>query len=148
GRCRQRFCVCSIKERCGRRKEKPSGYGAAEVEQPIIVARRTAYEHILKHQLSDTRGTAIADEVSAKLAAARLSKGHVVSQNLELFPILLDDGQRAMGRSRLYGIIQLDIGQLPAADDSLLSLGGKSIPCLHIMKIFLNQNIAAAGEGR
>ncbi len=42
---------------------------------------------------------------------------------------------------------QLDIGQLPATDNSFLRLGGKGIPCLHIMKIFLDQDVAAAGEG-
>ena len=87
---------------------RPLAADRTELER-LYHARRTAYEHILKHQLSDTRGATIADEVSAKLAAARLSEGHVVPQNLELFPILLNDCQRAMRRARLYGIIQLDI---------------------------------------
>ena len=52
-----------------------------------------------------------------------------------------------MGRGRFYPILQLDIRQLPAADNVLLGLRGKGIPCLHIVQVFLHQDIAAAGKG-
>ena len=46
------------------------------------------------------------------------------------------------------GIGQLDVREFPAADNALLRLDGKSIPCLHVVKVFLDDDIAAACKGR
>lgn len=46
----------------------------------------------------------------------------------------------------LNGIVQFDIGEPRAADDSFLRLRGQSIPALKIVEVFLDDDIAAAGE--
>ena len=91
--------AADVVEKCCRRHEKQAaGDGGAEVEQPVVVARRTADEHILQHGLGDARGAAIADEVGAELAVAGPAKGHVVAQDLEFFSVFLDDGQARCAR--------------------------------------------------
>ena len=44
------------------------------------------------------------------------------------------------------GIVQLDVRQLGAANDSFLRLRGQRIPSVKIVEIFLHDDIAAAGE--
>ena len=43
---------------------------------------------------------------------------------------------------------KLDVGEFLAANDALLRFDGKSIPCLHVMKVLLDNHIAAAFKGR
>ena len=53
-----------------------------------------------------------------------------------------------MRRRRLYSVVELDIGELGAADDALLRLRGQRVPFRQVMEIFLHDHIAAAGERR
>src|SRR5271155_553338 len=62
----------------GRRKKQASRDGAAEIEQPVVVARRPANEHVLKHLLDGMRRTAVANEVGAEFALPCPAEGHVV----------------------------------------------------------------------
>src|SRR5262249_55941297 len=127
-------------------EEQDSGHRSAEVEQPIIIAGRAADEHVLDHLLGHRRRAAIADEVGAELTRADSAKGHVVANDLKLFPIFGDRGERIVRRRRLYRVVQFDVGQLGAADDALLLLRRQRVPSVQIVEIFLHDHIAAAGE--
>src|SRR3984957_7281544 len=136
-----------VLQKCRRRhKEQVSGHGAAEVEQPVVVAGGPADEHVLEHLFDSAGRTAVADEIGAKLTMRGSAERHVVAQNLDLFPVLDDCGERAVCRGWLDRIVQFDIGKLGAADDAFLRFGGERIPCSKIMEIFLNDDIAAAGK--
>ena len=93
-------------QKCRRRHEEQiSGDGAAEIKQPIVVAGRAADEHVLEHLLDRAGRPAVADKVSAKFAMARPSEGHVVTQDLDLFAVLDDCGECAVGGSGLNGVV-------------------------------------------
>ena len=109
-------------------EEQASGDRMAEVEQPIVVARWAANEHVLEHLLDRAGRTAVANEIGAEFAVPGTAEGHIVTQDLDLFAILDDRRERVMRRGRFDGIIQFNVGQLVAADDSLLCFGGKCIP--------------------
>ncbi len=64
-------------------KNKLPVTGLAEVEQPVVVARRLPHEHVFQHLLRDSRRAAVADEVRSKFAVAGTAKGHVVAQDLQ-----------------------------------------------------------------
>src|SRR5260370_33632326 len=53
----------SLQKRFRRNKEKASRNRTAEVENPVIVARRPSNEHILEHLLDRARRTAVADKM-------------------------------------------------------------------------------------
>ena len=120
----------------------------AEIEQPVVIAGRTADEHVLQHRLRDARSAAVTDEVCAELTVAGPAERHVVSQNLDFFSVLLDDGQRVVREGRFLGVTQLDVGEFLAANDALLGLDGKSVPPLHVVKVLLHDHVAAARKGR
>src|SRR5271156_5022111 len=67
----------SVQERRRRDKKRGPGHSAAEVEHPIIVARRPPDEHVLDHLLGHPWRAAIADEIGAEYAASDLAEGHV-----------------------------------------------------------------------
>src|ERR1700685_843580 len=104
GRCRRRglrnrrlvFCHIVQKSRRGH-EEQVSGNGAAEVKQPVVVAGGLANEHIFKHLLDGAERTAVTDKVSAKFTLRGPSEGHIVAQDLDLFPVL-DDGRERVVR--------------------------------------------------
>ena len=52
-----------------------------------------------------------------------------------------------MRERRFYGVVQLDVGELLPADDFLLSLDRQGVPLGEVVKVFLYDHIAAAGEG-
>src|SRR6478609_1400925 len=104
-------------EECrGRHEEEIAGHCPAEVEQPVVISGRTADEHVLEHLLDGARRPAVADEISAELALRRLTEGHVVAQDLDLAPVLLDHCQRAVSGGWLGRVVQLDVRELGAAD--------------------------------
>jgi hypothetical protein len=51
-----------------------------------------------------------------------------------------------VGRTRLDGIVQFDVGQFCAADDAFLRLRRQRVPPVEIVEIFLEDNVASAGE--
>ena len=53
-----------------------------------------------------------------------------------------------MGKARLDRGVELDVGELGAADDPFLRLGRQIVPALQIVQVFLHDDIAAAGESR
>src|SRR5271163_3682571 len=110
-------------------EEQAAGDGAAEIEQAIVVAGRASDEHIFKHLLDGGGRAAIADEIGSEFTVGGAAEGHVVAQNLDLSSVFDNGGEGAVGGGGLDRVVQLDIGQFPAADDSLLRLGGQSIPC-------------------
>ena len=120
-----------VLQKCRRRhEEQVSGDGAAEVEYPVVVAGRPADEHVLEHLLDGARRTAVADEVGAKFTMPGPAEGHVVTQDLDLFPVLDDRGERVVRGRWLDGIVQFDIGKLGAPDDAFLRFRGERIPCV------------------
>ena len=135
-----------LQKRRRRHEEQISGDGAAEVEQPVVVAGRPADEHVLEHLLDGAGRTAVADEIGAKFTMRGPAEGHVVAQDLDLFPVLDDGRERVVRRGWLDGIVQFDVGQLGAADDAFLRFGGERIPCVKIVEIFLHDDVAAAGK--
>jgi hypothetical protein len=136
-----------IQETRRRHEKQATGDGTAEIQQPVVIARRLADEHILQHLLDPIRRARITDEVSAELALPDLAERHVVAHDLKLLPVLLDRGQNVVGIGLLLGIELLDVGQLVPADDVLLLLDGQRIPALHVMQILLDDDVAAASEG-
>jgi hypothetical protein len=93
-----------------RHEEQVSCDRAAEVEEPIVVARRPADEHVLQHLLDGAGRAAVADEIRAELTVPRSTEGHVVTQDLDLLAALDNRGQRVVGRRRLDGIVEFDVG--------------------------------------
>src|SRR2546426_5477483 len=75
----------------GRRKEEAAGDRPTEIEQAIVVARRTANEHILQHLFDRARRARIADEIGPELSARNVTKRHIVAEDLDLFAVLLED---------------------------------------------------------
>ena len=67
-----------------------SSDGTAEIEQPVVVAGRPSHEHVFEHLFNCTGRTAVANEVGAKFALPCPAEGHVIAQNLDLFPVLDD----------------------------------------------------------
>src|SRR5208282_6044814 len=135
-----------LQKRRRRHKEQVSGHGAAEVEQPVVVAGRPADEHVLEHPFDGAGRAAVADKISAKFAMAWPAERHVVTKNLDLFPVLDDCGERVVCRGGLDRIVQFDIGKLGAADDAFLRFGGECVPGAKIVEIFLHDDIAATGK--
>src|SRR5208337_4053125 len=118
-----------------------SGDRAAEVEQPVVVAGWPANEHVLKHLLNGAGGTAVANEISAKFALSGAAEGHVVAQDLDLFPVLDDRRECVVRRGWFDGVVQFNVRQLRASDDSFLRLRGQRIPASNIVKILLHDNV-------
>src|SRR5260370_36523458 len=113
-----------FQEAQGRHKEEVPGDRATEVQQAIVVAWRPTDEHVLQHLLRPLWRARVADEVGPVLAMRRVTEWHVVANDLDLLPILVDRGQGVMRRGRLDGVVQFDIGELRAADDFLLRFSG------------------------
>src|ERR1700732_3335911 len=86
-----------VLQKCRRRhKEQVPSHGAAEVEQPVVVAGRAANEHVLDHLFDSAGRTAVADEIGTKFTGARSAEGHVVRKNFYLVPVLDDCGERVV----------------------------------------------------
>src|ERR1700733_16065443 len=89
GRCHAGLVVAYGFQKChGRSKKKASRDGAAEIEQPVVVAGRLAHEHIFEHLFNGMGRTAVADEVGAELTVSGPADRHVVPQGLDFFPVL------------------------------------------------------------
>ena len=69
----RRLVVCRDGvQKCRRRHEEQiAGHGAAEIQQPVVVAGRPADEHVLEHLLDGARRAAVADEIGAEFALCR-----------------------------------------------------------------------------
>ena len=119
----------------------------AEVENAVVVAGRIAEEHVFEHGLGDAGGAAVSDEEGPELAVAGAAEGHVVAKDLELLAVLFDVGEDVVGVGSFLGVGLLDVGELVASDDALLGLGGESVPALHVVEVFLNNDVAPAAEG-
>src|SRR5882762_6875976 len=133
---RRRLVLGHVIQKCRRwHEEQVSSDGTAEVEQAIVIAGRPANEHVLEHLLDSAWRTAVADEIGTKLTLRGPAKRHVVSQDLDLFPVLNNRGECAVRRARLDGSVQFDVRKLLPADDSLLRLSRQRIPSLQIVKI-------------
>ena len=113
-----------LQERRGRHEEQIAGHGAAEIQQPIVIAGRPADEHVVQHLLDGSRRARIADEIGAEFALCGAAERHVVAEDLYLFAVLHDRGQRVVRRGRLDRVVELDVGKLGAADDAFLGFGG------------------------
>src|SRR5262249_38958034 len=131
-----------------RYEEEVACDGAAEVENAVVVSGRTTHEHVLKHRLRDAGGAAIANEIRAELAVSGTAEGHVVPEDLELLPVLLDVCERVMGVGRLVGIGELDVGELAASHDALLLLGRNGVPRLEVVEVLLHDHVTAARKRR
>src|SRR5260370_25609830 len=133
---RERF-----QEAQGRHKEEVPGDRATEVQQAIVVAWRPTDEHVLQHLLGPLWRARVADEVGPVLAMRRVTEWHVVANDLDLLAILIDRGHRAVRGRGLDRVVELDIGQLGAADDPLLRFRGERVPGGHIVEGFLHDQL-------
>src|SRR5580698_3051757 len=106
-----------------RHKKQIARYCATEIQNPVVIAWRTADEHVLQHFFNRIGRAAVADKVSPKLSFGNPAEGHVVAKDLNFFTILLDGRERVVCRRRLDGVVQFDVGQLRSSDDALLRLG-------------------------
>jgi len=57
-----------------------------------------------------------------------MTERHVIPQDLDLPAFILNLRRRIVGEARLDGVVQLDVGQLPSADDALLLFGRQRVP--------------------
>ena len=129
-----------------RNEEQVAGFGKAEIQQAVIIARRAADEHVLQHLFDGPRRTRVADEVSAELALGDAAERHVVAHDLNLPAVFDDSGQRIVGRCRFDGVVEFDVGKLGPADNALLSFRRQRVPSANVVQVFLHDHIAAAGE--
>src|SRR6201999_116166 len=97
-----RIAIREFLEQGGRGNEEQAARDrAAIVEQPVVVARRPADEHVLHHQFDRFGRTRVADEVRAELPLARAANRFVVEEILPLLAFLRDGGER-VGRARRF----------------------------------------------
>ncbi len=105
-RCIRRLIFGHSLQKCFRRhKEKASRHRTAEVENPVIVARRPSNEHVLEHLLDRPGRTAVADEIGTKFPVRGAPKRHVIAQDLHFLAVLDDGVERAVRGGWLNGII-------------------------------------------
>ena len=126
-------------------EEQRPGDRVGEVEQPVVVSRRRADEHVVDHLLEHPRRARVADEVGAGLAA-HVAERHVVAEDVDLDAVLLDHGERVVRVRRLRLVVELDVGELRAADDQLLLLGRERLPLREVVDVALHEHVAPAGE--
>jgi hypothetical protein len=134
-----------VEEGGGGGEEEATGGGAAEVEETVVVAGRAADEHVFEHLLGGARGAAVADEVGTEFSLAGFTERHVVAEDFQLFAIFVDGGEGTVGVFWFDGVAELDVGEFLAADDVFLLLGGERVPLFHIVKILLDDYVAAGG---
>src|SRR5205823_8349433 len=96
-----------LQEGRGRHEEEVPGDRTAEVEQPVIIARWIADEHVLEHFFDRAGRAAVADEIGPELPAGCLAERHVVSEDLDLLAILRDLGECIVRKGGLDGVVQL-----------------------------------------
>jgi len=89
-----------------RHEEQVSCDRAAEVEEPIVVARRPADEHVLQHLLDGAGRAAVADEIRAELTVPRSTEGHVVTQDLGVSALWADVGLTVSSSSTLDSFVR------------------------------------------
>ena len=130
----------------GRCEEEAAGNGVGEVQQAIVGAGRPADDHVFQHQLHRARRAGVADEVGARVAAARAAERHVVAADRDLLTVLFDHRQGVVRVGRLDVVLKLDVVQLPAADDPFLDLRCQAVPGGVIVDVLLDHDVAAAGE--
>jgi hypothetical protein len=75
------------------------------------------------------------------------AEGHVVAKDLDLPAVFLDGGERVVRGGGLERSVELDVGDLRAADDLLLGLGGEPVPGVEVVKVSLDDDVAAARKG-
>ena len=136
----------TIEECGGRDEEQTSSDRSAEVEDAIVIAGRTANEHIFEHLFDGARRAAVADEIGAELAVAGPTEGHVVAEDFDFPAVFFDDGEGVVGGGGLDRVVEFDVGDFYAADDLFLDFGRDPIPGVEIVKILLNDDVASAGE--
>src|SRR5439155_17148562 len=82
-----------LQEGRGRHEEEVPGDRTAEVEQPVIIARWIADEHVLEHFFDRAGRAAVTDEIGPELPPGCLAERHVVSEDLDLRAILRHLGE-------------------------------------------------------
>src|SRR5205807_5198083 len=92
-----------LQEGRGRHEEEVPGDRTAEVEQPVVIARWIADEHVLQHFFDRAGRAAVADEIGPELPLGYLAERHVVSEDLDLLAILRDLGECIVRKGRLDG---------------------------------------------
>src|SRR5215831_20855517 len=142
----RRSVVDVFQESCGWREKHIAGFGEAKIQQTIVVTGGSPDKHIFEHLLNGARRTRVADKIGAEFTLRDAPEGHVIAQDLYLFPILHDRCQRIMRRRRFQSVVEFNVRKLDTPYNALLRFGGQRIPASHIVKIFLNNHIAAARE--
>src|SRR5215831_6454481 len=130
----------------GRDEIQVSCHRSAEVEDAIVIAGRAADEHVLKHLFDGSRRAAVTDEIGAELAAAGAAEWHVVAKDLDFPAVFFDYSEGIVGGGGFDGVVELDVGHFGAPDNFFLGLGGDAVPGVEIVEIFLDDDVAAAGE--
>ena len=113
----------------------------------IVIAGRPANEHILQHLLDGARRTAIADEIGPEFAVTRPAEGHIVAEDFDFDAVFFDRRKCVVGKAGFNRVVEFDVGDFPAADDAFLRFGRQRIPCVEIVEILLDDDVAAAKEG-
>ena len=68
--------------------------------------------------------SAVADEIGPELAVAWPPEWHVVTKDFDFRAVFFDDGEGIVGGSWFHGVVEFDVGNLFAPDDSFLSFRG------------------------
>jgi hypothetical protein len=112
-----------------------------------VGGRRPPEEHVLQHPLGHGGSARVPDEVRTELTPTGATEGHVVPEDLALGAIWIDDRVHCdMRIRRLDGVVQLDVGELPAADHLLLGVDRQGFPRLQVMDVLLHDHVAPAAK--
>jgi len=141
--------LCHVfEERRSRHEKQIAGDRSAEVENAVVIAWWPADEHIFKHLLDCARRAAVADEIGAEFTLPGHTERHIGANDFYFPPVFFDDSQRTVRPTRLYRVIEFNVGQFGATNDAFLRLSRERIPARHVVQVFLDNDIAAASEGR
>ena len=135
-----------VEKRCSRDVEQATRDRRAEVENAIVIAGRSADEHVLQHLFDSPGRAAVTNEIGSELAVAGAAEWHVVAQDFDFPAVLFDDGEGIMGGGRLDRVVEFDVGNFCPTYDFFLSFSSELVPGVEIVKILLDDYVASAGE--
>lgn len=143
--------LCRLNKRLQRRaswsEERRAGMRRREIKQAVIRFRRITDIHSLQHLLDHPQIPGIADKIGSEFLSPWSPEGHVVAQDVMFGAIgIYNSGQRLVRFARSIVVIDFDIVYLRATDDLLLEGRWNPPPCVEIVQILLNDDIAASGE--
>src|SRR5665213_3022747 len=131
-----------FEEVSGRYDEKCPRDCRGKIKNSVVFARRITHKHALEHQFSNGGRAGVADEVRSKLSDPHRTKGHVVTYDVVLDPLLIDDGvERDMGVRGLDVVRQFYVREFCAANNLRLLFDRETCPPTEVVKVLLSYDV-------